>query len=82
MSLPVSPISPKAEPVLYAVLVRLLILGAARIGLTVTDASATEAAGLLTAAYVAGEAIISWIVRSRVSPVTSTGTLLPVNKGN
>ena len=74
----VSPLNPKAEPVLYALGLRLVLLVAARFGIALTEANAGEALTLLLGVFASAEAAISWLVRHRVAPVTSTGAPVTV----
>lgn len=73
MNEPVSPLNPKAEPVLYALALRLMLLVATRFGIALTEANAGEALTLLMAVFASTEAAVSWIVRHRVTPVHSSG---------
>lgn len=74
---PVSPINPKANPVLWMLLIRVIIFIGARYGVVLDDTAAAEMAQHISTAgfvlYLAVEAIVHVIVRQRVSPVHSTG---------
>lgn len=79
--MPVSPLNPKAEPVLYAAATRIILLLGTRLGLSLTDADAGTALTLVMGVWVAVEGLISWVVRHRVSPVTPEGDPVTVRQG-
>lgn len=80
MPLSVSPLNPKAEPVLYAMLARVAILVGARFGFLLTDTDVSTLATLGLAVAAAVEALITTITRMRVTPVHSSGAPVYVRK--